>query len=111
LRKFFRKERALILALFPIPYLAAQWLLAAITNIMQSRFNSVGLLWQCLSALRYTLFVLGPLCFIASGGVCIYRAARNLQNGSPVRKNVILILIAVGTIIASAAYFKMYWYE
>ena len=110
LRKMVRRERALVCALFPIPYIAATLLLFGITSLMQYRLYSVGLLWQCLSAFGYTLYVLAPLCFVFSGGLCVYHAVRGLRRREAIRKNAILIAVAVATIVLSAVWFWQFWY-
>lgn len=109
LRKKLRKESALLLALFPIPYAAAIVLLLAVTDALKTYLNSVGLLWQCLRALGLALFVLGPMSFIISSICCIYHAARELRSRKSVRKNIILILVALATIALSVVWFKWYW--
>lgn len=109
MRKKLRSERALILALFPIPYLAVTWLLSAVTDAMQKYLNWDGLLWQCVGALALTMFVLGPLCFIGSSIACIYYAWGKLRSRESVRKHIILIIAALATIGLSIVWFKWFW--
>jgi len=109
LRKIFRKERVLLLALFPIPYAAAIALLLAVTDALKTYLNSVGLLWQCLRALGLALFVLGPMSFIISSICCIYQAGCELRSRKSVKKNIILIFVALATIALSVVWFKWYW--
>ena len=111
LRKWLRSERALALALFPVPYAAVYGLLIALITALELYLNSYGLLWQCMSALKLTLFVLGPLVFVCTSGASIYHSARKLRNREAVRKHVILIIVELAVIIASVLWFKWYWYK
>lgn len=110
MKKLFRKERALLCALFPIPYILVSLLLSALTSALNRYLGWEGLLWQCMGALSLTLFVLGPMFIIISDVACIYYAARELRSRSSVRKNTLLILIALATIVLSVIWFRLYWY-
>jgi len=111
LRKWLRSERALAFALFPVVYLAVEWLISALIAAMERYLGWYGLMWQCLGALKLTLFVLAAPCFIFTGCACLRHAVRKVRNGEAVRKHVILIIVALATIIASALWFKWYWYK
>lgn len=110
MKVWFRRNRPLFYALFPVPYLAAEGILFLMIKVMERYLNWDGLIWQCAGALLLTLFVLGPVCFVCTGIACVCHSAEKLRRREEVRKHVILLLIGLITVCASAAFFWWYWY-
>lgn len=110
MKVIYRRHRALILALIPLPYLALQALLFFLASLMQSNPETDALLWQSTSAVAYTLFVLGPVVFFCTGISCLFRSVQKLRRKEQVRRHAILIPVALLTVVASAVYFWQYWY-
>lgn len=110
LKKKIYYDRALFYAVLPVPYMAADALLFAAINAMKLYLDWDGLLWQCLGALAFTMFVLAPLCFVGTGIACISHAVKKVRTGEKARMNAILIAVGLATIALSALWFWLYWY-
>jgi len=110
LKKLLQTQAAAAYALFPIPYLLLQRFCFFAADAMLLYLEWDGLLWQCTSALGFTMFSLAPLIFTCTGIASITHSVKKLRIREGIRKHVILISIALATIAASAAYFWWYWY-
>lgn len=109
-RKKFRDHGAEILAVFPVAYIAVTWLLSVATRVTKTYFGWQGLGWQMLGSVYMAMFVLGPLCIVASGVASISHAVNKLRAGKPARKYIILMIVDLAVIALAALWFYNYWY-
>lgn len=110
MKVIYRRHRALILALIPLPYLLIQNLLFFLASLMQRNPNTDALMWQCTSATAYTMFVLAPPCFFCTGIACAVHSMKKLCRREQVVRHAILLPVGLATVILSAVYFWQYWY-